>query len=391
MIQFFSALAILWIAPLASAVQNTPEASCSREQIGRAISIAPLAPLQSRALIEASVRRSSPAYAARFDVTPRLVIYCTTDSLNEPVPASGLWLVPSQAQDRSQLPPASQIISYQQGTKTDRSLSPSNLSQREGQVLLSMSAMLGATIVAADYIGLSPEFTGLPSRFHPYLHQETSANTVIDLIHAVETARGNQASAVYLTGYSQGGYVTLAAAKRMIVLGGEWEKKLKGVAPNAGPYDLARRTFEESLANPCPHTSNLFFAYTFLGYNRTYGITSRLSDVYLPEYSSTVESLFDGKHSFSEVNDTLPALPSGLFRPGFLAGIGGDTLSVSEGERESAEKGRLARQALQQNSLLDGSFGTALRNLPFRFSHALDDELVPSSSMIVAAQVLKAN
>ena len=30
----------------------------------------------------------------------------------------------------------------------------------------------------------------------------------------------------------------------MIAIGGEWAKKLKAVAPLAGPYDLARKTFE---------------------------------------------------------------------------------------------------------------------------------------------------
>lgn len=392
---------VLWVLILAAAPAQSqtgqsrsgevPADACSAAQVGKPLSVRPLGPTLRRAHLESLFRRRAPEYRAHFDVQPKLVVYCTLDPFERPAVASGLWLTPRRAEDLPVTPLEDQLISYQQGTKTQRSLSPSNITQREGLALISGAASIGATIVAPDYLGLSPGYTGVKAEFHPYLHAATSARTVTDLIRAVEEARGQEVAAVYLLGYSQGGYVTLAAARQMIAEGGRWAGKLKGVSPLAGPHDLGRRTFEDSLARPHPHATNLYFAYTFLGYNRVYSLTPDLGLVFQAPYAGRITRLFDGRQPFEEVIDALPSTPAQLFQPAFLQGLVGQGNDlVSPVARRSAEIGRRTREVLHQNSLLETPFAPGMRDVKFRFAHAPRDELVPFSSMEAAVRTLRA-
>ena len=107
-------------------------------------------------------------------------------------------------------------------------------------------ASLGYIVIAADYVGYGVS-KGAP---HPYLLSAPSASAVVDLLTAARTWRSQNSIAdngqLFLTGYSEGGYVSVAAHRAMQTAGSPHLVSLAAVALGAGPYD-AGVTLDELL------------------------------------------------------------------------------------------------------------------------------------------------
>ena len=106
------------------------------------------------------------------------------------------------------------LISFQNGTNTCHSNAPSINPNNLLYSLLNMNSGLGFIIAIPDYLGFGESEEVL----HPYFETESSNRVIRDMIHAVEEltdytegARVNKE--LYLMGYSQGGWATLAALK----------------------------------------------------------------------------------------------------------------------------------------------------------------------------------
>ncbi len=97
---------------------------------------------------------------------------------------------------------------------------------------------LGYIVVSADYVG----FGTTQGMDHPYLTATPSANSVVDLLTAAQTWRLQQGVAdngqLFLAGYSEGGYVTMAAQRAIQQAGGTLQQQLQATVPGAGPYDV---------------------------------------------------------------------------------------------------------------------------------------------------------
>lgn len=107
-------------------------------------------------------------------------------------------------------------------------------------------AAKGYAVVIADYIG----FGLTANRVHPYMHIQSTAQSVVDMALAVKPylekiGRKPESEEVYLFGYSQGGSTTLAV---MRMLQEEYSSTfpIKQVYAGGGPYDLAA-TFDVSM------------------------------------------------------------------------------------------------------------------------------------------------
>lgn len=116
----------------------------------------------------------------------------------------------------------------------------------QGDEAAVIMASLGYIVVAADYVG----FGVSKGEEHPYLLASPSAAAVLDLLTA---ARGwRQANQVvdngqlFLIGYSEGGYVTMAAHRAMQTEQFAELNKLVLSVPGSGPYDV-QATLDELL------------------------------------------------------------------------------------------------------------------------------------------------
>ncbi len=298
----------------------------------------------------------------KYDVDIYKLLYYTPGSDGTLLEASGALMIPK---DATGLP----TISFQHGTETKRNLvaSYNPIGTAEGVAGL-VSASIGFVSLLPDYLGL-----GDSDILHPYLHATLSGGTVVDLLRAGNTYSLENGiilnNDLYLGGYSEGGYVTLAAQKE-IEEQFSFEFHLVACAPQAGPYDL----YETSLyfLNLEEYTEPVFLAYMLTAYNDIYG-WNRLSEIFNAPYAEKMPDLFDGTHTGSEINSQLTTIIKDLINEDFISGL-----------EDGTEKNYL--DALSENTLLSWT-----PVAPIRFYHSNGDEVVPYQNSLTAVQSLKAN
>ncbi len=167
----------------------------------------------------------------RYDVMAYRLEYMTSDADGQPIRASGLVSVPIKT-----LGAASPVLSYQHGTIFRDIEAPSNnAAPSEVAVLM---ASLGYIVLAPDYVGYGVS-KGAP---HPYLQAAPSAAATIDFLTAAKTWRQQQGvqdnGQLFLTGYSEGGYVTLAAHRALQEANSPHLQNLRQVVVGGGPYNV---------------------------------------------------------------------------------------------------------------------------------------------------------
>ncbi len=177
---------------------------------------------------------------ARYPVTTYRLTYVTKDGQGQDVLASALAAVPVKPAGRP-----SPVMSWQHGTLFRDAEAPSNTAdETEAAVLL---ASQGYIVLAADYVGYGAS-KGHP---HPYLQAAPTAAAVVDLLTAAKTWRQSAGVAdngqLFMAGYSEGGYATVAALRAMEAEGSPHLANLVGVAPGAGPYSVTA-TLDGALA-----------------------------------------------------------------------------------------------------------------------------------------------
>ncbi len=300
-----------------------------------------------------------------FDITYSVeavkIVYWTIDSDGNYIQASGASMVPVGGED---LP----IFNMNHGTEVKRDLvaSVSPVSTLEGMLGILMGSM-GYFSCVPDYPGL-----GVSDGIHPYIHAKPNAFAVIDFIRAAKIYSSNNSitlnNQLFLTGYSEGGYVTLATQKEMEE-NHSVEFNITAVAPMAGPYDIL--TTAEELFKHTDYDWPAYFGYILTAYNDIYG-WDRLNSFFVEPYGSMMVSLFDGSNSFSEINNQLPKTISELLNQSFIDGFnnGTDTQVIN---------------AFKENSLLDWS-----PSAPIKFYHGSADDVVPYEVSLLTIENLKA-
>ena len=173
------------------------------------------------------VTLASPLYP----VTSYRLTYITSDGQGREVVASGLVSVPVKAAGAR-----SPVISYQHATVYQDAQAPSNNAVASEPTLV--LASLGYIVVAADYVG----YGASRGSQHPYLLSTPTAAAVMDLLTAARTWRQTQGVAdngqLFMLGYSEGGYTTLAAHRAMQASASPHLTQLVASVPGAGPYHV---------------------------------------------------------------------------------------------------------------------------------------------------------
>jgi len=288
----------------------------------------------------------------QYDVDAYKIVYGTLDPKGNLVIASGGLYIPK---GKNSLP----FISIHHGTVSDRESAPS------ANPLNTLVGLVGASL---GYLAVEPDYLGLGESgiLQPYLYQTSSALTVIDFIRAgrnFAVTKGITLNGqVFLAGYSEGGYVTLAAQKE-IEQNYRGEINITASAPMAGPYDL-NLTAETVLQNKTYSVPG-YIALFFLSYNSIYG-WNRINDIFAAPYSQTIPTLFDGSKNLSQINALLTTDLTKLFNPTFTNSfLGGKETDITA--------------AFTSNSLLNWT-----PTAPTRLFHGDADELVPYQNSLEA-------
>ena len=287
-------------------------------------------------------------FTLQYSITAYSVRYYSVDDNGAEIIVSGALYVPHNVDN---LP----LVSIQHGTETKSdmvaSVSPTN--SVEGLAGLIMASM-GYLVLIPDYPGF-----GVSNVMHPYMHAESIIPSVVDLMRAGKTfSAENQITLdgrTFLTGYSEGGYVSLLTQKKMEE-NYTAEFTLTAVAPLSGPYDL--EGMMQTIFQSSSYSTTAYVAYFLTAYNEIYN-WNRLDDFFKEPYTNLVPSLFDGSNTWGEITNQLPATFSELVDSTFIA-------NVNNGNEEDF----LA--ALQENTILDWAPQT-----PIHFFHGDADEIVP--------------
>lgn len=289
---------------------------------------------------------------AKYNVDAYKIVYYTDDTKGNLTIASGALFIP---QGKDNLP----LISLHHGTQTDREKvgSVSRFNAPEGII----GAALGYYSLVPDYLGL-----GESQLIHPYLYAKSSADAVIDFIRACRKEADDLNiklnGQVFLAGYSEGGYVTLAAHREIQLHYGN-EITITASSPMAGPYDpyLTSKTI---LENPT-YGKPSYMAYLAAAYNSIYG-WNNLKGIFNSPYAELIPSLIDGTKTIDEIDAQLTSDLTKLFTQNFL------TTFLDGTEKDFSN-------ALRENNLIDWTPAA-----PIRFYHGSDDQFVPYQNSIEA-------
>jgi hypothetical protein len=214
--------------------------------------------------------------------------YETVGGANEPTTASAVLMVPTGLGANCTGPRP--ILLYAHGTTTDRAFTMDNLQNTETLNLVAIFATKGYIVVAPNYAG----FDTSTLDYHPYLIADQQSKDMIDALTAARTALPLASATLtqdngqlFITGYSQGGYVAMATQRAMQAAG----MKVTAAAPMSGPYALAAfvdAVFYGEVNGDAPVSSTLLLT----AYQKAYGnIYNDPSEVFESQYASGIDSL----------------------------------------------------------------------------------------------------
>ena len=214
--------------------------------------------------------------------------YTTVGGANEATTGSAALMVPTGA--GGSCTGAHPIVLYAHGTTTDRAFNIANMQNAETLFLAALFASQGYIVVAPNYAGY--DTSTLP--YHPYLIADQQSKDMIDALKAARTALPlasatltKDSGQLFITGYSQGGYVAMATHRAMQAAG----MRVDASVPMSGPYALAAfvdAVFDGEVNGGAPVSSTFLLT----AYQAAYGnIYASAVDVFEPQYAGGIESL----------------------------------------------------------------------------------------------------
>ena len=281
------------------------------------------------------------------DVAVYRIRYATVGGANEPTTASGALMVPvgSDAACHGPRP----MLLYAHGTSPDRAFNIADLRNDpngEGLAIAAVFAAQGYIVVAPNYAGYDVSTL----TYHPYLVADQQSKDMIDALTAARSALPTASAPtttdggrLFITGYSQGGYVAMATHRAMQAAG----MTVTASAPMSGPYSVAAfvdAIFYGRVGSGETRSAALLFA----GYQKSYGnIYAATAEVFESRYAGGIESLLPSTTPMSQLYaqaqlprdalfsttppdpafaDITPATVPARLAPTFAAGFGTDNL-----------------------------------------------------------------
>lgn len=239
----------------------------------------------------------------QYDINVYKITY-KTNYLGQEIIASGLVSFPDTKE-------AIPMLSFHNGTETKKANAPT---LNSNFTLLSSIAGAGYIFVVPDYIG----FGSSASSFHPYYVKDLMASSIVDMLKAARELAHQEGynfnGDVYLSGYSEGGYATMATHKEMEenpVTG----LNLKASAPSSGGYDV--KGMQEYFVSLETYPQPYYLAYVALSYKNVYGWSDPMSTFFQEPYATNLSGYFDGSKSGSEINGFLTDAVADYLQPEF--------------------------------------------------------------------------
>lgn len=303
------------------------------------------------------------------------ITYTTQNKDGNSVNASGLLVIPTPS-DAYVSYLASQgksfsisAIADNHGTIFLDSEAPTNVqkSQHIYPTAVLTSGYAGFALIAPDYLGYGDS----KGETHPYIMKD-SAQASLDMIRAsVRYMTDNHIAfngQLYLSGYSEGGYVTMALAKD-IQENHSAEFQVMGVAPMAGPYDVEALA-TASLQTNTPMVYPAFLAEIADSYSKYYADVNISDLVVKPKVFQSV-NLFGGDYDTVPIHVAL-GLADGTTDFGFFTHYADELFKSSFISEYQTSNQNLLRKKFIENSIYDW-----LPKTKMNLIQCVDDEIIP--------------
>ncbi|HMJ68018.1 MAG TPA: alpha/beta hydrolase [Cyclobacteriaceae bacterium] len=300
----------------------------------------------------------------KYDIDIYKITYKTTYNGQE-INASALVALPLRA-------PAAPIISFQHGTIAAYTQAPTVLEAFDPEAILySALAAPGMISVAPDLLG----FGSSKSVLHPYYVEELTASAVRDAVRAARDLAADKGIAfngkLFLAGYSQGGYATMATHKSIEAEGLEGIELVSSF-PSSGGYDI--KNMQEYFFDLNEYSQPFYIAYVAQAYKTTFGWSQSLSDFFNDPYAARIPALVNGSKTNNQINDELTYSIPALVKADLIANIDTDP------------KFKYIVDAFNDNSLTDWT-----PTIPMHMFHGDVDTTVPYSNSVITYNKLIAN
>ena len=294
------------------------------------------------------------------DVDIYKIEYNTTDVAGGDIIASGALIVP---QGSDEYP----VLSYQHGTLHKLSDAPSEYDTgAEVTRLATGFAGGGYVVVVPDYLGYgsSSDYT------HPYQHAKTLASASFDMLQAayefIDEKDIQISEKLFLTGYSEGGYATMALHK---YIEDNSDIVVTMSAPASGAHNMTAFSLDVLQKNKNVSALSLYM-WVIDTYNWIYDINRPWDQIVNSADAQILNSVTD---PMNFVDANINSNPSELFLSDFVDGIvsGRDTEIIN---------------ALAENDIYDW-----YPKYPITLYYGTLDDIVYPLNSITAYDAIKAN
>lgn len=335
-------------------------------QHGRVVSVSE-PDVMSKEVLQAIVDLAGVNLTLLYDVHTYRITYETVGPDKRKSIQSGLILLPYSDVSSARGPLEVPILAIQHGTIFSRQQSPSFFDPND-IAADNPEDLTGILAAGLGYATFMPDYGGLgvdTSTFHPFCDEFSIAYSVLDIIRAGKAfleqkpAYYTWNAKLFLAGYSEGGYATMAASK---LIQNNSEFTITGTVPMAGPYNMSQ-VMKSIVTSDAVYDHLEFLSYMMFGYYEVYHIFDSPSDVLIPPYDTELVPLFDGEHTSEDVKAVLPG--NGVGKPDEIF-----TDYVFE---------RLNTISSQMNYKLrcNDLYNTWVPEVPILMIHSAGDEAVP--------------
>lgn len=253
------------------------------------------------------VQYAKPKYAVKlYRVTYQSVI---PEQNNRPVTASGLVAVPQSG--AKEMP----VVSYQHGTVFTKTAVPSHPEESmETRLMIANFAGQGYLVMAADYFG-----KGISEETDSYLIKASTQQACLDLYFAAQRLSqdlGVNWLGLYVSGWSQGGWATLAFLNRLEEIG----VKVEAAGIASGPSDMYA-TLNGWIHAPRELDASYLPAALCLQIHAVeayYRLPGLAAAAIRPEYQQTARDFYLNNMTFAEAYPKLPSTAAELYQDAFL-------------------------------------------------------------------------
>jgi pimeloyl-ACP methyl ester carboxylesterase len=274
--------------------------------------------------------------------------YATVGGQNEATTASGALMVPTGSDASCQGPRP--VLVYAHGTATDKTFNIADLTKQnngEGLILASVFAAQGYIVVAPNYAGYDTSTLA----YHPYVNADQQSKDTMDALTAARSAFAMAGASdnqkLFLTGYSQGGFVAMATHRALQASG----TAVTASAPMSGPYALAAfgdaifmgevnlsatpnfnmvtTSYQHSYGNVYSNPMEVFEAKYANGMDELLPTASDISTLY-SEGRLPQSALFNSTPPAPQYASMTPATQPANLAPAFAMGFGPDNLVTNQ-------------------------------------------------------------